>query len=632
MSIKRSTIFAQASLAVLSSLVAGSAEAGDATIPGSGTGGGTGGGTVQLQTYSTKVYNATLPRAKVSKLTGSGAVDTDANWYPAPNGETLLGMVWTASDDTTNNNSNNSYFRGMFGVSKITAAGVVPVVQPTMIAKLNGDRAFMRPRIVFANGGKHMVLIAAAEENGINNGNPQVVTTVIDAATGATMKITNGGQNRSTFRQQTFMNLITQSGNNDNQQYGPHSICQVSDNEILTMVQRNNQNQYALLFQVNDAGAGAVTITAKRRLVIQNAQHSRGMIACPLTPPTARVNELVVTSVEANNQPADIGIRVGALDTSTLSFRTSKLAVASSPRQNIYAVQPNITYLGGKYVGLQYQISNKTATRNGGNQHKGGNNKAYLEVLDATTLTSVDKAEAVSASARHSDACGTTFGADGAPAVGVISGAATGTGAGLVQIHPVDPATGKIADVDRVGRLFQVSKFADVSGNAVRGKRNPNDQGRGFIRCVGGAPNPGFGQPNGFLADVKTFTVSLVQGFENGNLTTATQDEPQHAFLSLVPASWKAGVAAVPGPVVNTPPLGPSPVVAGGTSTGSAGDGTSGYEDRDSNGDTGYDMDQGGGQGNSCSTSGTNPGSAVGLFAAVGLALSSMMRRRRGTK
>ncbi len=628
MSIKRSTIFAQASLATLSLLVAGSAHAGDLAGGGTGAGGGSGagGGQIQLQTFSTKAWTAALPKQRVGRLTGSGAVDTDANWYPGTGG-TLVGMVWTASDTTPN--QNNSYFRGMFGVSKLTDAGLQPVVQPTMLPKLEGDRTFMRPRVIFANGGKHLVLIAAAEENGVNNGNPQVITTVIDAATGQQLKIANGGQTGATFRNGQFMNLITASGNNDGQQYGPHSLCQVSDNEILSMVQRNNNNQYALLFQVTDNGNGTVNVTAKRKQVIQNAQHSRGMIACPLAPPTSRVSSLVVTSVEANNQPADIGVRVGVLDTSTLSFTTSKLAVASNPNKNVYAVQPNITYLGGKYVGLQYQISNKTGSSNNGNKHQGGNNKAYLEVLDAATLASVDKAEAVAAASRHADACGTTFGADGAPAVGVISGSATGTGAGLVQVHPIDPTTGKIAPVDRVGRLFQVSKFADVSGNAVRGKRNPQDQGRGFLRCVGGLPNPGFGKGNGFMADVKTFTLSLAQGYENGGRQDATTDEAEHPFLSLVPASWKTGVTGVPGGVTDQPPLGPSPTTGGtGGTTGSASDGTSGYPSDD--GKSGYDSDLSGGQASGCSTTSQNSnGAAAGLFAAVGLALASMRRRNK---
>ena len=73
---------------------------------------------------------------------------------------------------------------------------------------------------------------------------------------------------------------------------------------------------------------------------------------------SSRLNEVVVTSVEANNQPADIGVRVGALDTSTLQFRTSKLSVPSAPNQNVYAVQPTISYLAAAATLVRYFAKN----------------------------------------------------------------------------------------------------------------------------------------------------------------------------------------------------------------------------------------------------------------------------------
>ncbi len=625
MSIKRTTKFA--ALAVGSvSLFAGSAVADPSAT---GTPGGT---PIVLQVATKQMYQASLPvrngNTKVARLTGSGAVDT----YVTFQGNTI-GMVWTASDATPNND--NSYFRGMFSIAKLGEKGLETTgpgtVAPKMIAKLQGDRTFMRPQATFLNGGKYLVLIAAAEENGVNNGNPQAVATVIDTATGATKNIT---QTNGTFRQGTFVNLITLGGNNDAQQYGPHSVCQVNDNTAIVGVQRNNQNAYVLKFSVTDQPDGSVKVTSTRNKVIQNAQHSRVQLACPPGGYKAPITELVATSVEANAQPANIGVRALAFDTNTLQVRTSKLIAASAPNQNIYAVQPNIAYVSPGVVAVQYQEASKLQTRNNGNAHKGGANVAKLITLNAQTLEKLDSANTVAPSARHADACGVNLGINGEPGVGVISGAITGTGPGLMQVHPVDATTGKIAPIDRVGKLFQVSKFSDVGGNAVRGKRNPNNQGRGFIRCTSGIANPGYGKTDGFMNDVKSFTMTLAQGYE-AMPTTSTSDVPEHPYLSLVPAAYNAP-SAVPGPVVpaDSVPPGPSPSAPSGSGTGGgSGNGTGGGENgaADPFTPSGYDgFNPNASQSSGCSVASTSSNAGTfGLFGIVAGLAALVARRRR---
>src|SRR5438309_9323930 len=42
------------------------------------------------------------------------------------------------------------------------------------------------------------------------------------------------------------------------------------------------------------------------------------------------------------------------------------------------------------------------------------------------------------------------------------------------------------------GKMYQVAQYADVANVQARGKRNPNDQAKGFINGLGIVPNPGF--------------------------------------------------------------------------------------------------------------------------------------------
>jgi MYXO-CTERM domain-containing protein len=528
----------------------------------------TSGTAVVLRTVTEKVGTGTLPTAKIAKNTGSGLVDVYANFHG-----NNIGMVWTASDSTKNPNINGndpSYFRGQVAFSKLTEKGLESVVAPKMLPKLGGERAFMRPGLVMLMGGKYALVYGAAEDNGVNNNNPQAVAWVVESATGNLVKITNSTRQNA----EKPTNLIELTGQNDDQQYGPHSVCAISETAVLIGVQRQNQNAYVMRVDVAEE-AGGVSVKAKMRKVVQNGQHSRPQIACPLGPATTPRNELVVTTVEANGQPANIGIRALAIDTNTLQPRVSKLIAASAPNQNQYAVQPTASYINDKVVAIQYQMSSKLATRNNGNAHKGGANVARLATFNIADFTKLDEATAVAVSSRHSDSCGIQFGPNAEPAAGVISGSITGSGGANVLVHPIDPATGKIATIDRVSRNFQVAKLSDVGGNAVRGKRNPNNQGRAFIRCVGGLQNPGFGKASGFMPEVKSFTVSMAQGWDA--LPTNGTDIPEHAFLSLIPASWETKVVGVPGPVTNSTDVkpGPSPTTTSPTSTNG---GTSGED------------------------------------------------------
>src|SRR5690606_33701811 len=65
-----------------------------------------------------------------------------------------------------------------------------------------------------------------------------------------------------------------------------------------------------------------------------------------------------IAAVEANNQPADIGIRVTEFDVATGAPVQSKIVVRSQPNQRKYVSEPVVSILGDK-LALSYGLSGK---------------------------------------------------------------------------------------------------------------------------------------------------------------------------------------------------------------------------------------------------------------------------------
>lgn len=621
MSIKRTTKFAALAISTMGLFVAGEASADPVAAPDQTT--------KAIPTVLQKIHLGALPRPNITQNSGTGVVDTHVNFY----GNTVA-MLWTGSDSTVNQNSNNSYMRGQFAIWQLTDKGLEQKVAPTWLTKLNGDRAFMRPNVIMTHGGKYAVMIGASEDNGINN-NPMPVAFVVNTQTGQLVTIKNNTRGQNSQKATNLVQAALNGGfqvNNPNNQRGPHSVCAINDTDILIGQQYNNQRGEVVRLNIVENADGSVNANVPYIKTFEaNSQHARPMIACPLGPATAPRSSFVMTTVNANTQPANVGVTVAIVDPATGNTSKKVLAAASNPGQNIYMVQPSVTYVNDKYVALQWQMSAKTPARNNGNAHKGGSNVSKLAILDSTTLAKIDEKTAVGVASSHADSCSLAYGANGEAAVGVISGSRTGTGAGHVMVHPVG-ADGKIAEIDRLNRVFQVAKFTDVGQNVVRGKRNPNNQGRGFVKCTGGFANPGFGKGEGaFMPDVKSFTLSLVSGFDTEARQQGQGDKPYAAQLALIPASWDVKVNGVPGPVVegNDPSTkGPLPSAPAPQSNGGA-DGDDGNGDNGGNW-SGYDNFPAGQQGGGgCSTSGRSGG--AGGFALIGVAvgLAALVGRRK---
>ncbi len=623
--------------------------------------GGQTGGTVVLNTYHqilpkmigdllgpTKTDAAGNKVPRVGRCTGVGFMDPQLKVDDSPTAATSFAtdvpllFIATRTANTVNPNSNNSYMQAAFAVTHLTTQGPqVDAMQYVELPELEGDRTFAKPNIMATN--KYYLLVGASEDNGQNN-NPQIVAFVYDKATMKPVKVTNTNRSNSLLKP---TNLIELSGNNDNQQYGAHSIARVqgTDNAFVMGVQRNNNNAYVLRTDViEDAAGGGVKLDVKYlNRVIQNAQHCRPDVVTN----SADGKTAYLTSVEANTQPANVGVRLLSFDVTTGKVIKTALIAKSDPKNNKYAVQPNIADLG-KYIAVSYQTS--AAVRggpgNGNNGHTGGINESNLAMFDKTTLAPVGPMMSnVAPYARHAGAIGATWGPEGSemPVVVSMGASSTGTGKGFVQILPLDSVNNVIGTKDPL-KLYATSTYSDIAGTVVRGKRNPNNQGRGFIYAQGGIQNPGYNKgATAFMPEVKTLIGSAVQGYTSAD--TAKLAARESIYLSLVPASWIPSTPTIPGGPTGTPGVGPDgqPSVTGplprvnvpGTNPSPNAEPPPsvipGGDSPDPNSGAFHNGLDGANSGCAVSTTGTSTGGAGGLFL-VGLGMLLALRRKQGEK
>jgi MYXO-CTERM domain-containing protein len=608
--------------------------------------------TVILNTSNTLAYrapNETNPTYVYKRCSGAGGMDTTVNFDPQT-GE--LFAFFTMSTTWGGTTGLSTGMQAGLITSKITTTGLTtPTVKALALQGYNGEqRVFMRPNTLL---GKDFVAVVFADENDgpAEDGNPQPVTWAFDRHTLTQLNVTNA---QSVGQAPTDpINLYTLSGDNDGQQLSPHSFCKLPDEvdgseSWIIGLQYNNTEARVMKVNYKTDGTGGVAVTVPYETTIEGtAQHTRPMFACP--PPNATTSGqvsgqyIVATTVEADVRPADYGIRAILVDVTTGQKVSSTRVINPDPNNNVWAVQPTAQYISPTVVALQYQLSNAPYDRHdqGGNQgdpddHTGAPNLSYLTTLSVPApggdFQVIQSAPRVAAYNRHAEAFGMQYGPDGTslPAVGVISGAATGLAPGLLQVIPINP-DGTFTPTPDPLKLYQVSQYSDVANLPAMTKKDP-DQGRGFIHSYYGLPNPGYRMTSGFMPEVKTFSVSAVAGYVNPNT-----DNRESVQFTLVPATWDPNVATTPGTAQNNVPPGPSPTAPSGTPTTnptgpSAGSGTSA-----GGGATGGV--RGGGYGSlgstsngcGCTTAGSDRTSGLAGFAALGLGFAFLGLRRRGS-
>jgi MYXO-CTERM domain-containing protein len=593
--------------------------------------------TIILNTSNTVAYkapNETNPTYVTKRCSGAGGMDTTVNFDPQ-SGEVFA--FFTMSTPWGGSTGLATGMQAGLLTAKLTSTGLTtPALKTLPLQGYGGEkRVFMRPNTLL---GKDFVAVIFADENDgpAADGNPQPVTWIYDRKTLNQLNVTNASSVGQ--RPTDPINLFTLSGQNDGQQLSPHSWCKLPDEadgseSWIVGLQYNNTEARVMKVNYKTDGAGGVQVTVPYQTVIEGtAQHTRPAFACP--PPNATTSGqisgryIVATTVEADVRPANYGIRAILVDVTNGQKVSSTRVVQPDPANNVWAVQPTLQYVSENVVALQYQATNAPYDRhdNGGNvgdpdNHTGAPNLSYLTTLSVPApggeFQVIQSAPRVASYNRHAEAFGLSYGPDGntSAAVGVVSGASTGLGHGLLQV-----------------KLYAVSKYSDVANLVAMTKKDP-DQGRGFIHAYYGLPNPGYRQAAGFMPEVKTFSVSAVAGYLD-----PTTDNRESVTFALVPAVWDPSFNTTPGgPVTNVPP-GPSPVAPSGTpvtnpsgsSTGSAGGGSfgvAGNHPKSSYGSLASDSSAG------CACDAAGKGGsgagAVGLLG-LGLALLGARRSRKG--
>jgi MYXO-CTERM domain-containing protein len=513
------------------------------------------GDTVVLNTFQTTWLKGDLlgplnnGAPKLGKNTGAGLMDPQFTFDATNPADVLLGTAFTRSQATQNQNANNpSWMQGGFALAHLTATGVVAGPQIDL-PELEGERTWMRPQIAFTP--THTILIAASEDNGVNN-NPQPVMFIADRA-GVIQKIPNNTRGANNLLKPTnLIQTALKQGiqvNNPNNQRGPHSITQVGPNSFVVGMQYNNQAAEA--FKVTVAADGTVTMDWLKRYS-NNAQHCRPQVTV-----APGATEGFVSEVEANNQPAEIGFRITKFTVATGAVVVSKIAVRSDPKNNKYVAEPSVGLIGDK-LAIGYQMSasvNRRAGGNNANGHAGGSQVSLLNLFSTTDLTPLgDPMLNAAAYGRHSTMFATTYGPNAEPALAYIGGSSTGTKGAFEQLIPLK-ADGTLGLKD-AAKLYAVSTYSDVANVQARGKRNPNDQARGFINGLGSVPNPGYTTDatkalTSFMPETKSFSFSTITGYTDA--AGALIGKRNSIYLSLVPASWATGIQTTPGSPTSTP-------------------------------------------------------------------------------
>jgi hypothetical protein len=245
----------------------------------------------------------------------------------------------------------------------------------------------------------------------------------------------------------------------------------------------------------------------------------------------------LVCAAKGNQRPPEIGVECALVDAHTGRSLWKQLVAPSQPaadktQPGVYMNQPQLARMDDDRVALQVIES----SGQGKNKNKKGVSKAHLYVLspdDAGPHVLGERAGIGSYQA-HATVCAGHFGqgSAAAPAVGVFEAPITGGGLPLLTLARFDRVT--VAEDPATTMMPRVMASRVLGGERADSGylsnlygRNPKNQGREFLRCIGDVPNPGFGVGGGFRPDVRSFFVAPYTGRKDG--------EPKNAlFLSLL--------------------------------------------------------------------------------------------------
>jgi len=316
-------------------------------------------------------------------------------------------------------------------------------------------------------------------------------------------------------------------------------------------------------------------------------------------------------AAKGNNRPPEDGVECARIDANTGDIMYKQILAASQPDEKIYMNQPTIVRLDNGYYALHVLES----SGEGKTDNKKGSNISHDYVITPGSENFTVNAHEVALGnyPTHSTVCSGAYGVEGKRHFGSFGAAVTGNGAPLVQFFSYDTAI----KADAEHNTWVAGWYADSGKLANLYGANPNTQGRDFLRCIGDVPNPGFGQPNGFLPSVKSFFVVPHAGRIPG-------EEKNSQWVSFIPGETSVPVEVDPPADVKDIGLGPQ---------------GEGPVDSDPPGPGSEPSDPGGGKDepsvlkptsqNGCSSSGGRDSNGLAL-AVIGLGLAMVSRRRKG--
>ena len=544
--------------------------------------------TTVLPTFSRVAVDTngtTFGPKKIGKNTGAGVMDTNLS-YRVIGEEVYFVMCYTRSATTPNRN--NSYMQGGLQLARLTDHGV-EFGTPVELPVLDGERAWQRCHADLTDDAGFVLTTAASEDNGVNN-NPQPVAFVLKR-TGldlALVKIPNSTRTSIDKPTNLIQTALAQGITvpNPNDQRGLHSSVETRDDTWAYGMQYNNQAHEGI--SVSVAADASIKVNWLKRYS-DHAQHCRPRVAYD-----AKHDIIMSAAVEADNQPAEIGFRIAIIDpvTGDAKPNLNKVVYKSDPKNNKYVSEPSCGFAdradsdpnAPASIMCGFAMTSKARDRNGNNGHAGGGQVPNALLISAADLKTVGSPlPAAAPYGRHAHMFLTNYGDSGGVAAMYVGGSSTGGGAGKMQTITFN-APGEMAPLSS-SQVYTVGTFSDVANLPARGKRNPNNQGKGFINGRPNVRNPGFGKPAGFMPEVKSFSAFALAGFSDA----AAKDTGlrESLWFSLVPATWKEGLSTMPGDPTDKPGtlpdgLGPLPTVGEGSGPdgkGAKGDLLAGAED-----------------------------------------------------
>jgi hypothetical protein len=478
------------------------------------------------------------------------------------------------------------------------------VAPPTQITDYPGDRPFNHPSIASTADGKYALVNFASTKDAIANTEQYVM--VLDA---------NGSKVGEPVNIDDDPQDLNGGGN-----HGGGSIVRVGD-QFVAAFQHNGNESYVV--GITLAGT---TVTRTWKTEIFRPTN----IGRPECTATGATTALCCTEV-GNNRPPEIGIGCAVLDTASGAVQKSAIVGPSDPERQVFMNQATVAYLGNNTCAVGAVMSDGGGKRTS----RKGSNASMVYSVACDTLAVLDKTDpitnAVAPFQRHAQITSSIFGGDGVSHVASLGCSSTGSGNAGMQMVSIG-AGGKIA-FDKATGLLPVAPLCDTTYLANLGLRNPMVQGRDFIRHVGGVPNPGFGNPNGWMPEVSHFTVAAIPAVDPQHAKTA--NARNSLYLSFIPVGYQKGLSVTVGGTkpVDQIPTGPSPGASDPTNTppnvggGGPSGGPSGGNAPGPNGTRGGFDEGASSSGCACGAAGRGAsGSAIML--ALGLFVASVARRR----